>query len=174
LLAALAWFILSQTSPWGAESWRIMFLLGGLPAFAVLYLRRALDESERWMSAVKERKWAATEEAAQSGIAPRAAARPFTLAEILREPESRRRILLLTLLSIATTVGWWAVSSWLQVYTEQLAKELGLGAGIWGPRLGLIYNIGAILGYLASGFVADAIGRRRFLFMTFLGSLVIS
>src|SRR5215472_11880642 len=53
LLAALAWFILSQTNPWGAESWRIMFVLGALPAFAVLYLRRALDESERWMNAVK-------------------------------------------------------------------------------------------------------------------------
>jgi MFS family permease len=174
LLAALAWFILSQTNPWGAESWRIMFLLGALPAFAVLYLRRALDESERWMNAVKERKWAATEEDAEAGIAPRTTARPFTLAEILREHESRRRILLLTLLSLATTAGWWAVSSWLQVYTEQLAKELGLAAGVWGPRMGLIYNIGAILGYLMSGFVADAIGRRKFLFMTFLGSLGIS
>jgi MFS family permease len=132
LLAALAWFILSQTNPWGAESWRIMFLLGALPALAVLYLRRALDESERWMSAVRDQKWAATEKDAQAGSAPRRAARPFTLAEILREPESRRRILLLTLLSLATTVGWWAVSSWLQVYTEQLAKELGLGPGIWG------------------------------------------
>src|SRR5262249_24926915 len=156
LLAALAWFILSQTNPWGAESWRIMFLLGALPALAVLYLRRALDESERWMNAVKEQKWAATEQDAQGGSAPRTAARPFTLAEIFREPESRRRILLLTLLSLATTVGWWAVSRWLQVYTEQLAKELGLAAGIWGPRMGLIYNIGAILGYLISGFVADA------------------
>jgi MFS family permease len=126
------------------------------------------------MNAVRDQKWAATEQDAQSARAPRTAARPFTLAEILREPESRRRILLLTLLSLATTVGWWAVSSWLQLYTEQLAKELGLAAGIWGPRMGLIYNIGAILGYLISGFVADAIGRRRFLFVTFLGSLIIS
>jgi MFS family permease len=174
LLAALVWFILSQTNPWGAESWRIMFLLGALPALAVLYLRRALDESERWIKAVKEQKWAATEEDARSGIATRTAKRPFTLAEILREPQSRRRILLLTLLSFAATAGWWAVSSWLFVYTEQLAKELGLPAGIWGPRMGLIYNASAILGYLMCGFVADALGRRKFLFVTFLGSLIIS
>lgn len=174
LLAALAWFILSQTNPLGAESWRIMFALGALPAFAVLYLRRALDESERWINAVKQHKWAATEQGAAGGAAPRASGRPFTLAEIFREPESRRRVLLLTLMSIATTVGWWAVSSWLQLYTEQLAKELGLPAGIWGPRMGLIYNTGAILGYLLSGFVADAMGRRKFLLMTFLGSLIIS
>ncbi len=174
LLAAFAWFVLSQTNPWGAESWRIMFALGALPAFAVLYLRRALGESERWMNAVRERKWAATEEDAQIGAAPRASKRPFTLAEIFREPESRRRVLLLTVMSIATTVGWWAVSSWLQLYTEQLAKELSLPAGIWGPRMGLIYNVGAITGYILSGFIADAIGRRKFLFLTYLGSLIVS
>ncbi len=174
LLAAFAWLILSQTNPLGPDSWRIMFALGALPAFAALYLRRALNESERWMNAVRDRKWAATEEGAQADGAPRTSKRPFTLAEIFREPESRRRVLLLTLLSIATTVGWWAVSSWLQLYTEQLAKALGLPAGIWGPRMGLIYNVGAITGYLLSGFVADAIGRRKFLLMTFSGSLVIS
>ena len=174
LLAALAWLILSQTNPLGPDSWRIMFALGALPAFAALYLRRALNEFERWMNAVRDRKWAATEEGVQADGAPRTSKRPFTLAEIFREPESRRRVLLLTLLSIATTVGWWAVSSWLQLYTEQLAKALGLPAGIWGPRMGLIYNVGAITGYLLSGFVADAIGRRKFLLMTFSGSLVIS
>ena len=174
LLAALAWFVLSQTNPLGPDSWRIMFALGALPALVVLYLRRALDESERWMTAVKQQKWAATEQDAQTGAAPKSQRRPFTLLEIFREPESRRRILLLTLMSIATTVGWWAVSSWLQLYTEQLAKELGLPAGIWGPRMGLIYNVGAITGYLLSGFVADAIGRRAFLLITFAGSLVIS
>ncbi len=174
LLAALAWFILSKTNPLGVEGWRIMFGLGALPAFAVLYLRRALEESERWLSAVKARKWAATEAGAQSEPSPRASKRPFTLVELIREPESRRRVLLLTALSVAATVGWWAVSSWLQLYTGQLAGELGLPAGIWGPRMGLIYNAGAILGYLLSGFLADAIGRRKFLFLTFSGSLAIS
>ncbi|MGO8779458.1 MAG: MFS transporter [Rhodomicrobium sp.] len=174
LLAALAWFILSQTHPLGPESWRILFGLGALPAFAVLYLRRALEESERWMNAVRDRKWAATEQDAQAGVAARASKRPFSLAEIFRERESRRRVLLLTALSIATTVGWWAVSSWLQLYTEQLAKELGLPGGVWGPRMGLIYNVGAISGYLLSGFVADSIGRRKFLLVTFAGCFVIS
>src|SRR5262249_12625078 len=100
--------------------------------------------------------------------------RPFTLAEIFREPESRRRVLLATLLSLATTVGWWAVSSWMQVYTEQLANEIHDPAGVWGPRMGLVYNIGAIAAYCLSGFVADAMGRRKFLFFTFAGSLAFS
>ena len=43
-----------------------------------------------------------------------------------------------------------------------------------GSRMALNYNVSAILGYLTWGFVADTMGRRRFLFMSFLGSLTIS
>jgi len=71
-------------------------------------------------------------------------------------------------------VGWWAVSSWLPAYTENLAKAAGEPANVWGPRMGVIYNIGAILAYVVSGFIADAIGRRMFLFMTYLGCIITS
>jgi len=175
LLAAIIWYLITVTDPLGSESWRIIFAVGALPAFLVLYLRRALDESERWMTAVREHRWAATEEDAHTGAAPPAKGhRPFTLAEIFREPKSRRRVILATLLSLATTVGWWAVSSWLPGYTEQIAKAQGEAAGVWGPRMALIYNIGAILAYVVSGFVADAMGRRNFLFATFVGCLAFS
>jgi MFS family permease len=173
LLAALVWLLLGLTQPLGSESWRIMFALGALPAFVCLYLRRALEESERWMNAVKQHRWAATE--ADTGAAPRAEARrPFTLTEIFHEPESRRRVLLATALSFATTVGWWAVSSWLPAHTAALAVAAGQPPELWGPRVGVIYNVGAIAAYLASGFLADAFGRRTFLFITFLGCLLTS
>ncbi len=172
LLAALAWFLLNSYNPTSYEPWRIMFALGALPALCVLYLRRALDESARWTEAVRQQKWAAAEAAGAAGSA--ASKRPFTLSEILREPESRRRVLLATLMSIATTTGWWAVSSWIQVYTEQLAKELGEPAGLWGPRMALIYTAGAITAYLLSGFIADALGRRKFLLFTYAGAWALS
>jgi MFS family permease len=174
ILAAIVWLVLNLWNPLGPESWRIMFAVGALPAFVCLYLRRALEESERWMAAIKEQRWAPTAEDAAAGQGHRTAQRPFTLAEIFREPESRRRVLLATAMSFATTVGWWAVSSWLPIYTEALAKAAGEPVGVWGPRMGVIYNIGAILAYVISGFVADALGRRVFLFLTFLGSLLTS
>ncbi len=174
VLAAIVWLILSVTNPMGDQSWRIMFALGALPAFVCLYLRRALEESERWMAALKEQRWAATEVDAASGEGHRARQRPFTLAEIFREPESRRRVFLATAMSFATTVGWWAVSSWLPAYTEALAKAAGEPAGVWGPRMGIIYNVGAIIAYVVSGFVADAMGRRPFLILTYLGCIASS
>ena len=172
VLAAIVWAVLAATNPMGDQSWRIMFALGALPAFVCLYLRRALEESEQWMQALKEQRWAATTE--DAGHAPRAAQRPFTLAEIFREPESRRRVLLATAMSFATTVGWWAVSSWLPAYTEGLARAAGEPADVWGPRMGIIYNVGAITAYVISGFVADAIGRRAFLLVTYVGCIATS
>ena len=169
LLAALAWLLLPAGGIGGIESWRIMFALGALPAFVCLYLRRAMEESERWREAVRQHRWAATEHGEEAPSAK--AARPFTLVEIFREPESRRRVLLATALSFATTVGWWAVSSWLPAYTSGLAKAAGQDPTVWAPRMGVIYNAGAIAAYLVSGFLADAIGRRAFLLMTYAGCI---
>ena len=107
---------------------------------------RALEESERWMSAVRERRWEAVE--GEAAPAPDAK-RPFTL-------------------------GWWAVSTWSPVYAEALAKAHGAEAGVWGPRIALIYTLGGVIAYMSSGFLADWIGRRAYLLLTFSGSLVIT
>ncbi len=172
LLAACAWLLIPAGGIGGVEPWRIMFALGALPAFVCLYLRGTMEESERWMTAVREKRWAATEHVEDAPRAP--AARPFTLWEIFREPESRRRVLLATAMSFATTVGWWAVSSWLPLYTAALAKAAGEDPAVWGPRIGVIYNVGAIVAYLIAGFVADAIGRRAFLLLTYAGCLAVT
>jgi MFS family permease len=149
-----------------------MFAVGALPAFFTLYIRRAIKESEKWIQAVRERRWAATEETKDIAATAR---RPFTLVEIVRERESRRRILLTFLLSLASVVGWWAVSSWLPGYAQHLASTQGhRNAAQWGARAALFYTSGAIVGYPISGFVIDAIGRRKFLFVTYLGALLIT
>ncbi len=171
LIAALVWLVLSQTQPLGANTWRLVFLVGALPAFFCLYIRRAVGESEKWLEAVRKQRWAATEKG--SGAAAATAKRPFTLTEIFREPESRKRTLLAFLLSLTTTVGWWAISSWLPEYAAQMAKASGIvNPGQWALRAALLYTGGAVVAYLLSGFLADALGRRVFLFLTYLGALV--
>ncbi len=173
LLAAVAWWIISSLNPLGSHSWRLMFVVGALPAFFTLYIRRAIKESEKWIQAVREHRWAATEQ--ENGVSRRAARRPLTLAAIFRERESRRRIFLTFLLSLATMVGWWAISSWLPAYAQQVAKAEGhANATQWGTRVALLYTAGAIIGYMIFGFVIDALGRRKFLFFTYLGALVMT
>jgi len=174
LIAALVWLGLSQSALLGDETWRLVFLVGALPALFCLYIRRAIGESEKWAEAIRAQRWAATDQ-----IAPYAAAlgkkRPFTLTEILREPESRQRIVLGFLLSLTTTVGWWAISSWLPEFATQMAKAQGLSSpALFAARTALLYTCGAVFAYLLSGFIADAIGRRAYLFFTYLGALTLT
>ena len=174
LIAALVWLGLSQSALLGDETWRLVFVVGALPAIFCLYLRRAVRESEKWAEAIRSRRWATTElDAPQTTT--RAESRPFTLTEILRGHESRRRIVLGVLLSLTTTVGWWAISSWLPEFATQMAKSQGLAnPALFAARTALIYTCGAVLAYLLSGFIADAMGRRAYLFFTYLGALTLT
>jgi MFS family permease len=173
LLAALVWWAISRVNFLGPQSWRLMFVVGAIPAFFTLYIRRAVNESERWLKAIRERRWTATEEAkAEIG---KTARRPLTLAEIFRERESRRRVLLMFAMSLASIVGWWAISTFLPSYTEQIAKAQGYANfAEWGNRAAILYTIGAVTAYIASGFLIDAVGRRTFLFLTYAGALLMT
>lgn len=172
LAAAALWLVISDLHIGSVQSWRWMFVVGALPAIFCLYIRRSVDESEKWIEAVRNRRWAATDEGAGAAKAER---RPFTLAEVFREPESRRRVFLTFGASLATTVGWWAISSWLPAHAVALAKAAGDATpAAWGTRTALVYTSGAVVAYLISGFAVDAIGRRRYLFLTYLGAFVMT
>jgi MFS family permease len=174
LLAAGFWFLIADTKPFGFETWRLMFAFGAIPAFFVLYIRKGVDESERWKQAVREKRWAATEVSAQAAVGSESK-RPFTLAEIFRDRESRRRVLLAFTLSVTTMIGWYAVASWLALFTSSMAAREHLpNAASWGARVAMLYTVGAIVAYLLSGFMADAMGRRKFLLFTFVGSLILT
>jgi len=174
LLAAGFWFLIADTKPFGFETWRLMFAFGAIPAFFVLYIRRGVEESERWKQAIREKRWAATEVSAQASPAS-GSKRPFTLTEIFRDGESRRRVLMAFTLSVVTMIGWYAVASWLALFTSAMAVREHLpNAASWGARVAMLYTIGAIVAYLLSGFMADRMGRRKFLLFTFLGSLILT
>jgi MFS family permease len=175
LIAALVWLVLSQTTPLGANTWRLVFVVGALPAFFCLYIRRAVDESDRWAEAIRQKRWAATDVEAPHAAAAASDTRPFTIAAIFREGESRRRAILAFLLSLTTTTGWWAISSWLPQFAAQVAKaSAAVNPGLWATRAVLLYTGGAVLAYLLSGFLADALGRRVYLFSTYLGALAVT
>jgi len=173
VMAAVIWFFLNMYQPLGSETWRLLFVIGALPGLCVFYLMRALEESERWLTAIREKRWEAVEGQAERSTA-NSGQRPFTLTSLFRSPEARRRLWLTFLMSLATTTGWWAVSTWSPVYAEQLAAAHGEPPGVWGPRVALVYTLGGWIAYMSSGFVADALGRRKYLLFLFAGSLVIT
>jgi len=171
LLAVSFWYGLAHFNPHGSQNWRILFLLGALPALLVLYLRKGLEESDRWIIAVEQEKLRALKEKGTSSNAR--GKRPFTLTAIWRNPMSRKRLLLTSLLSLSTVIGWWAVSTLLPQFTNELARARHAGDN-WGNRAAIVYLIGAITAYCTSGFMIDALGRRWFVALAYFGALVMT
>jgi len=130
LLASFVCWALSRANPLGPQTRRLMFVIGAIPAFFTLYIRRAINESERWLKAIREQRRAATETEEDQQSASKTARRPPTFTEIFRQHESRRRLLLAFLMSLATMIGWWAISARLHAATSQgpaLCEFCGMG-----------------------------------------------
>jgi MFS family permease len=157
LLASGVWSLLS---PLGVSSWRYMFLIGILPAFSLLFVRRAVNDPALWVAANERRLQAQKRIELGAASEQDRALTGFTLTRVFVEPELRRRVSLLFLMSLSTVVGSWSVSTWIPQYAAQLANKAGQTPQYWASTAALIFSMGAIAGYLAFGFLADSLGRK--------------
>lgn len=114
-------------------AWRVLFFIGILPAFAVLYIRRNVSDAPLFRTR-----------------------REFVLHELFA-PELRRTTALASLLAIGAQSGYYAVFTWLPTYLHTQRHLPAVSAGTF-----LYFVIaGAFAGYLSAGFINDAIGRRK-------------
>jgi MFS family permease len=157
LLASVIWLMIE---PLGMQAWRFMYVIGAIPALlSVLYIARQVPESSRWEDTnrarhaafVKRQKGEPLTEPEKLLVKP-------TIVDVFSNPRIRRLTLAAIGVCFATTVGWWAVSSWIPAFVELNAR--GLNAAHWAAVAGIVYNVAAIIAYIAFGFLADWVGRR--------------
>jgi MFS family permease len=168
-LASLVWLFVGGTGP---GAWRTMFLLGVLPALLTLWVRRAIPESAAWervdhqrRAALKRRRSGAALSGQESALAR------FTLIGLFHEPAIRRRTLIAFVMSLATTFGFWGISTWVPPYIAAVAVGASLPGPQWASYAGMAHNAGAVGGYVAFGFLADAWGRKPTALVYFAGAL---
>jgi MFS family permease len=174
LLAAVAWQIVNDGSP---EAWRWVYVIGVTPAIVTFFIRGRVKEPRLWIEADARRRLArdrvrsGAAAGAPVGAHDRRLAR-LTLWQLFETPELRRRVILLLLAALSTTIGWWAVSSWIPQFTAlQVAGKVGnVPATVTGVVVG--YNVAGILGFIAFGYLADWFGRKPAMIFYFAGALV--
>src|SRR5207253_5859060 len=123
--------------------------------------RTGIPESAPWQHTNERRR--AARERQRSGAALGAeeeALTRLTIVDLFVEPEIRRRIFLVFLCSLTTTLAWWGISTWVPLYIGSVAATAGLPAASWQSYAGLAYNFAAICGYASFGFLADRFGRK--------------
>jgi MFS family permease len=135
LLVSLLWVLFNSSFD---VSWRVVYVVGVLPAFLAIGLRKLIPESAKW-----------------AGQARMSAGELFRR---LGSADLRRRLGLAMLVSIAITVGFWASSSYAPAYVGALAPEPDVG--FYTAWSSVLYNVGEIAGCVVFGYWAERWGRR--------------
>jgi MFS family permease len=132
--------------------WRVLFLIGAAPAVLAFYVRRNVEEPEVW----RER------DATQSRFTD------------IFAPQFRKRVALATLVASSVLVAYWGVTSWLPAFLATPVEQGGAGLTVTKSAAWLIVlQLGAFLGYISFGWIADKIGRRpAFTFFMIAATLV--
>jgi len=138
--------IFSLVSP--ELGWRILFMLGILPALLILYVRKNVQEPEVYTK-TREAEEQETSEAVQRG------ARENSLLQIFRR-DLIGTTAAASLLSIGAQGGYYSIFTWLPTFLKDSRHLTIVNTGAY---LAVVI-IGSFLGYVVSGYVNDWIGRR--------------
>jgi len=135
----------------GPYGWRWVFALGVLPAVVAFYIRRSLDEPDRWVKSKSVKN-------------------PFPA---LFTGSVRKDVLVGTGLAVVATFGYQGALQWVPSWISAMLHAQGTKSVI--PQVSLIttvLNAGGIVGCLCFPFVADRWGRKTALAWYFLGALL--
>ena len=155
LAGALYWLLFPHLHGTGMlTGWRVMFMIGALPALLAFYMQFKVEESPIWLEAEERRRAAG---AAKKGI---------DFSQFLKYlPTFLFLVLLMTCFN--------SFSHGTQdLYPTLLEKDHGLAPG----RVGLlivIANVGALVGGIFCGAMSERIGRRRMIIIAALAAIPI-
>jgi MFS family permease len=133
--------------------WRAVFWIGVLPAGLVIYIRRYIKEPEVF----EETRQAIRNSGEDTG--PLAIFRPAIL----------KTTILTSLLALGIQGASYSITTWLPTF---LKTERGFSTASAGSYV-FVVTFGAFIGYIASAYLSDAIGRRRNFLLFSLGSLLV-
>ena len=84
----------------------------------------------------------------------------ITFVDLFADFEIRRRVFLAFLMSLATTVAYWGIGTWIPPYVAAAASRAGLNGQQWASYAGMVNTAASVIGYAGFGFLADLFGRK--------------
>lgn len=155
----------------GSYGWRVVLLIGTLPVIVGYLIGLTVDEPDRWRQSQVWKK-----EMARRGVhlAEERTLFSFTLAQIF-SPGLARHTLVGSTLAFVAVFGLWGATNWTPDLTRQLLVPQHLDDETvrrYISYAAMSLNVGAIIGYLSFGPLADRLGRKPTFFLMCMGSLI--
>jgi len=133
------------------HGWRLLFVIGILPAFLTFWIRRHVAEPAIWR-AQKKNAFTAT----------------FNSFRTILRPPYLRLTLRASLLTTSVLFAYWGLFTWMPAFFATPVENGGAGLTIVKSAMWIIpMQIGAFFGYVLFGFFSDRFGRKP-AFITFL------
>lgn len=145
---------------WG---WRAVFFAGIIPALVAVWIRYNTEESDVWSQHQKEVVKVKSDE-------PSSLQR---LAMVFKK-EYLKNTVVVSLLGIFSQFAYWAIVTWIPGYLSMPIEKGGAGLSIVKSSTWVIVMmVGAVLGYVTFGFMADKFGRKKAFGLYFLVSALL-
>jgi MFS family permease len=167
MFAALVGIALGQLEQAGVihGAWRLMFLVGTIPALLAIIIFKRLKEPEQWQRAKDERK------------------KLGSVGELFGHPRWRRNAIIGMLLAFSGVVGLWGIGFFsfdlLSSVLDKTFRAQGLPeqmiAGkktFWTGMTSLLQNGGAFLGIYAFTHLTHYMGRRKAFAVSFVAAMI--
>jgi hypothetical protein len=143
------------------NSWRYVLMFGLLPAAVAFVVRIFVKEPEKWASAA-------------------ATAAPARLREIF-EPDLRPRTVSALIVAIIALIAWWSCNAFIPVTATTMAQAEAAARGLdtlattglvesWKTIATNCFNVGGLVGTLATIYFAKRFGRKPMYRVYFVGS----
>ncbi|OQR33736.1 MFS transporter [Pseudomonas sp. Bc-h] len=150
-LAALAYWVTFNLLP-DHTAWRVLFLIGLLPGFLVLWMRRNIAESEAFEAAAQYRETTSL----------------WTNFALIFSPKVFPLTAMASLMAAGALGGNYTILTWLVTY---LRETQGLTISM--TTLYLSVNIfGSFCGYVGMAYLSDFLGRRKTFALSAAGATV--
>jgi len=150
----------------GLNAWRVLFLIGIVPAVLVIFIQARLQEPASWTQAKKD---------ADAGVGKKLG----SYVDLFSDPVTRRHALLGMLLAFVGVVGLWGIAFFsvdlqqkifnknyneeadaLGLLGPERDKYIGGQRIIWAGITSLAINVGAFIGMSGFAWLASHIGRK--------------
>jgi MFS family permease len=156
----------------GGYGWRYVFFVGIVPAILLAVIRRRMLEPDRFADVQERRR------AVNAGLRDEIGDREFMrfVPGQLFSKEHRYNTMVGVLFGLGSLLAIWTTVIWLPTILSLMAQKSGAAdatAAVPFVSHGMmLWSLGGIAGYIAFGFIADAIGRRGTVVFYSAGTIV--